>query len=287
MDDDFEAWIRRSQRRRRVGLIVGALVFFGGIAALVGRQAWRKYRVTHPPSVALSKDQRSSMTARIAQSRWKIQEADQPWRTAIESVKPVESATGRTCKALEYARRVTGANPQSGSFGSWELSRVELPISQFRGGSTASLSRAPFPIGFVKRGEPLPSQSPEARHYLRELARIEAELDQPSWQTFAGRLAAATVDELRARDVLLRVEVAEEASEVRTSEVRPGVIREFVPGRLVAHAWVFDHELRRVVCAGVVEAQSSVTIDTGVSNLNDDLLTNLIRAIPDGVRAVP
>jgi hypothetical protein len=283
-ETDLEAELRASQRRKARGSIVTVAILFTGIAAFVGWYKWRDYASTHRPHEApLTSEQRAALVAQIARSRELIAAADGQWRAAIERVDPMKIAgRGPQCSAIAYSRRGLAENPQSSSFGSWEI--LELPIDQFKGGGTASLTRAPFPITFIKAGEPIPEQSPEARLHLRQLKRMEAGLDEPTNFSFEERLRAARIEKLRADNVLLRIEAVKEAEELPSgSRYR----EEFEGGVVIASVWVFDQEARRVICAGSFAADSSSKVQLGVSSLNDDLLINLLRKIPDGAHEVP
>lgn len=279
--DELEAALRRSERRRRGVLIgIGVLGAAGALAFVVYGQRRAGGPGSRDPEPALTAAQQQQLVAAIAKSRETITAHDADWRAAIDGVEPHEvPAEAPACGALASSKRGLAASPQSSEFGSWEL--VDEPITRFNSGSMASLSRTPWPLGMSLAGTPPPAHSPHARFRLRELERLAAQLAEPSYHTFDERLRAATIDKLYANDVQLVID------NVREPELVAGTRDRYSGGAITARAWVYDHDSRRVVCAGVVRATSSPAVDTGVTNLNDDLLTNLVRAIPDGVREVP
>jgi hypothetical protein len=279
-EDDFEAGLRRSQRRKQIIVIALGVLVLGGVAALLGHRLLQKHEEEHyePPTHALSDAQRKELATALENSRKLIEEADRPWRAAVAAVDPKTIADDAPpCPALE--RFDLDDNPQAGSYGSWHL--PEPPIDRFKGGSSASLSRTPFPVHMV-RGV-IPPHSPEATIRLGQLESMSRQLSQDTHRTFEDRLGEATMDKLETTDVLLIFDVVREPEGTGDPHARD----RFKPGAIVARGWAFDHETNQVVCAGLVTAQSSTTVDTGTTNLNDDLLTNTVRAIPEGVRKLP
>jgi len=80
-----------------------------------------------------------------------------------------------SCAELSWAKSSLQRNPQSSSFGSWEL--LDLPIHQFKRGSAASLSRTPFPLAIASAAGGLGSNSLDARYRLRQLDRETQQLE--------------------------------------------------------------------------------------------------------------
>jgi hypothetical protein len=289
MDDhDVDVYLRRERRRRRILTVVFVLMAAGGIAA-VAVASWRVEHPSAPPKIELTAEQRGQIRAEIARSRSLLEEADRPWHSAIAAVDPAavaaaEGPGGGACNPIEYARRMLAENTQSSSFGTWELLDRPLQASGGSGGSMMSLGRTPFPLAFIEAGEPPPAHSPEATIRLAQLERQLALIDTASHRTFEERLRVARIDALHAPSVLV------ELTEVRQPDETGGggfAYREFAPGAVRARAWVYEPARGAVVCAGIVSAASSTSVDTGVTNLDEDLLVNLLRALPDGVRRVP
>lgn len=279
--DDLEAQLVRSQRRRRTVLSAVGIAGAAGLALLFasGGRCGRGdgYADPQPP---LTAEQKQELRDAIAKSRAAITAADAGWRAAIDAVDPAAvPTTAPPCNTLAIFNDDLRKSPQSSEFGSWELLDDKV-IDRFNSGSMASLTRTPFPLGLVAADQPPHTASPEARFRLLELDRFERALDEPSSTTLAERLRDARIEKLYADNVYLVLDRAQDAQLVAGSR------DQYTAGAIRARAWVYDHTTKKVICAGIVTATSSTSVDTGHTNLGDDLLTNLVRAIPDGVRSV-
>jgi hypothetical protein len=221
------------------------------------------------PPVALTAAQRAQLEQQAAHSMQRTGELDRGWSAAIGSIDPRDHTSGAPCKALAAARATLASNPQT--WGPWDAA---APLA-FNASSSASLGRAPFPLEMVAPGGALPTTSPELQARLARLARAKVD---PSWETFDARLAAVTIDALTTTDVLIALDRVEEPR--RLDQVT------FAPGSIEARVWVFDHARSEVVCAGIATSTSSDEVSLLSSNLNDDLLIRLVRALPDQVFAI-
>ena len=274
-ENQYEAALLRSARRRRaVIIVIGA----GAAAVLVwyiARSVWRQHSYEEQPQrsneVVLTPAQQQELAAVIAQSRQQLAQLDAPWRAAIMAVDPRTLPERPACTALDWAQRSLAGNPQS-DWGSW---RVKFPLP-FNGSSIASFSRSPFALSFIAAGEEIPKLSPAAMGKGADLDDLEH--GYWSTSTLEHRKEIATVHELASSDVLVRID--------RVVEPKLEAGNLFKPGTIEVSAWLFDHDKNKVICAGVVVASSSTTVDPGSSNLNDDLVINLVRALPSGMRAL-
>ena len=224
---------------------------------------------TPVPPIALTAAQHAQLEQQAAHSMQRAGELDRGWSAAIGAIDPRDDTGGAPCKALAAARATLASNPQT--WGPWD---VDAPL-EFNASSIASLSRAPFPLEMVAPGGALPATSPELQARLARLARAKAD---PSWQTFDVRLAAVTIDALTTTDVLIALDHVKEPRRLDQAT--------FSPGSITARVWVFDHARDKVVCAGIAMATSSDDVDLLSSNLNDDLLIRLVRAVPDQIFAI-
>ncbi len=222
------------------------------------------------PEIKLTPAQEQDIAATIKQSRARIAELDKPWRAAITAVDPYVVRDGK-CHELEWAIAGLRGNPQTRDWGSWDV----LPPLAFVGGASASFSHAPFPITFLKVGEPIPDSSP---HAAAEFTNFKS-LEKGRWRTktFEERKQLATHETLSSVDVLVRFD--------RFIEPKLKEHDIFTPGELEVSAWAFDHDKNAVVCAGVFTAKSSPTVNWHYTNFNDDLMINLMRALPGGIHA--
>jgi hypothetical protein len=219
--------------------------------------------------VKLSAAQREELDATIAGSRAAIEQLDAPWHAAVAAVDPKKvDPGGPVCEALDFAASDLASNPQG-----WSSWSVDSPLG-FNGGSTASFTGAPFPLAFLKAGEAVPAHSPGASAYLKQLDQAGG----PSTLAFEDRKSRAKIADIPPIDVLVRLDEV----------VEPKLLEEnrFVAGQLVASAWVYDHSANAVVCAGTVDVTNSTTVDPGTSNLDDDLMISLVRALPGGLRSL-
>ena len=270
-EDDFEAELRASARRRRGTLVAIGLLAFGMIVAFVGRPLFRRYHPDGAPTVTLTPAQEQELRATIMATTQQLTQLDAPWRPAIAAVDPRALAAGASCTELNWAKNGLAGSPQSSDWGSWSVDR---PLD-INGSSNASFSHTPFPLRFIAASDDLPQLSPAASG---KIARLEELVHGWSTTPLAEREEMASVRELPSTDVLVRI----------TRVVEPKLVPgdRFVPGELEASAWVFDHMANKVVCAGVVTSQSSLVVDPTLSNLNDDLMINLVRALPSSLHAL-
>jgi hypothetical protein len=222
------------------------------------------------PPIALTAAQRAQLAQQAAHSTQNAGELDRGWSTAIAAIDPRQHTSGPPCKALAAAHYALASNPQSSDWGSWDVD----PLG-FNASSIASLTRTPFPLQIVAPGTALPTTSPELQARLARLARANAD---SSFDTFDVRLAAVTIAALTTTDVLIALD--------RFDEPRQLDKVTFSPGSITGRVWVFDHTRGKVVCAGIATATSSADVDLRSSNLTDDMLINLVRAVPDQVFAV-
>jgi len=280
-DEEFEASLRRSHRRRRRILVALAVVGAVGLGVLMTRNIWQahpgQYGTRAAPTHALTRDQREHMMALIEQSKLKIAELDAPWRAAIERIDLIVLDGGGPCEPLSGFRDALRGRPGSSWYG---FDVLDTPIDRFKGTEFAILTQTPFALAMVRVGDAMPSMSASARARLGELAKIRGELDKPTHWTFEELSHRATVDALDGPDVLLVLDEIREPERDRRMKIG------FVGGRIRARGWVYDHRDRRVVCAGLVQAESSETVNVRDQSLNDDLLVNVVRAIPGSMHRV-
>lgn len=265
-DDALEAIQRESQRRHRIfvrTLKAGAIV----VLVMVVVAAYARFRRLNPDDTATYVIRPPAEQAELEDERETASAAllglDTGWRAAIDAVDPALHTTGPGCPQLASAEVRMRAHPQHVEFGSWEIGEIPLHDTE---SSSYSLTRTPFPVTFVGVGEPLPTMSPEVRASLAMIdGRYHPRDREPA--------------RLHSTDVLIQLVDVQRGHHASNSAV-------FTPSFVTARVWAFSHGRHAVVCVGVVYATNSASVEFGVTNLSDDLMTNLLRAIPSHLHAV-
>ncbi len=221
-DSYVEARFQRSVLRRRATLVAIGAVVVVAVVVLFVRSLVHEGRDADGdrlPKIVLTPAQKQQLDATIAKSRAHLDELDRPWHAAIATVDPRQTPfDAPPCTALRWAAQQLAGNPQSLDWGSWQ---VITPL-RFNASSSASLSRTPFPLEFVAKDAPLPDHSPEAAHYRADLDAL-ADGGSP-YATFEQRIHAATVDQLRVTDVLVRLDIVVEPKLQTSGRFRPGTL---------------------------------------------------------------
>lgn len=221
---------------------------------------------------ALSAAQQTQLRDALTKARAEVVAADAGWSDAIAKVDPLAHADAERCTALDFEESTLSQNPQS--WHGWDLSSIP-----WERGGVMSVTTTPFPVTIIGKADAIPANSPEASARLHEIDRMLAEIASPSFRTFDDRMKDIPKT-LYATDVLVRLDVA-----IRPKEVVANTrVREFEGGFAHARAWMYDHAKKSVVCAGIISAESSASVDTGWTSIGEDLLLNLIRAIPRSLR---
>ncbi len=209
--DEFEGKLRRRARLVRAVLIAVLVIAAVRIAFALGlSRLWTKAPPEKQLVPMLSEQQRATLRDEIDRRRVATYRADDEWRLALQT-----------------REQVTGASPDACA--QTAVLDKHLPRS-FKNSFSVAEPDAPFPLVAIEAGEALPVASPRTKALVAVLDTLERSISTAradEYETLRPRVMAppdTTVDVL--------VELAREGERVRV------------------RAWLYDHQLRRIVCAG-------------------------------------
>lgn len=209
--DVFEGRLRWRMRFIRTLMVAAVIVAVVKVAFALGlARLWTESPPEKPPIPMLGASQRALLRNEIDRQRVAAYRGDDAWRAALQARERVVELTDAPCPQYAMLERQRARS--------------------FKDSFSASDPDAPFPLLAIEVGGALPVTSPTTNAHVVALDRLDR------------AIATARADEYES----LRAQVFSPPES--TVDVLVELVRD--PTHLRVRAWAYDHQVRRIVCAG-------------------------------------
>lgn len=185
---------------------------------------------------------------------------DAAWEPAVTGVDPFEIAADpkpTQCDALDYVVEETP---------SW---KIDVSDTVLVDDALETSVMSPFPLYVTREEDGLPKMSPETIARSHQL--VEKIIDS----------SYATVPRLTTRD--LTIQIVKMPKPGKGAKRIKGAPK---PGKPVALGWIYDHQTKRVVCAGLIPLPNAKRGENA-TRIDDKQLAKLVDVMPQALKTTP